>query len=222
MPSDQSARLQGWIRALVLVGSLNAAVVGVAQILIAHHPILHTVVWWLVARASGATALAGLTALVALGWVMSHPRWKAQTIKRLLPWHRTVAGVVLTFVVAHVTAIALDPFVPIGWVGVVVPGWAAYRPAGVALGLFSAYWMAILAVTAYWARPLWNRIRWTTLHRGAAAAWIAGWFHAVLTGSDTAWWAGAYAALGLGGLALGLTRYWAERPVAIRSGRQPR
>ena len=163
---------------------------------------------WLLARISGMAAMILLTALVALGLALAHPRGTAlRSLSRrsLLSIHVGLAAFTGVFLVLHVVVLALDEYAGVGWAGVFLPLGAAYRPVPVTLGWLALYGGLAAAVTARWAGRL-GRV-WWPIHRVALVVYAAAWLHGVLAGTDSAALALMYAASLLVVLALAASRY---------------
>jgi methionine sulfoxide reductase heme-binding subunit len=149
---------------------------------------------WLTARATGLVAYGLLSVQVSLGLLMSHPTnvssWKLS--KRVFPWHENLSAFLVAFLLVHVATIVLDPIANVDLVGALVPGLAAYRPIPVAVGTLALDAALLASVTARWTRILPAGV-WLRLHRLALVAWLGGWAHGVLAGTDahalTAWYA---------------------------------
>jgi sulfoxide reductase heme-binding subunit YedZ len=182
------------------------------------YPGMQRMALWIVARAAGITTLLLLATLVVMGMVMSQPdlqrTWRLN--RPLLPWHRALTLVMLAFLVAHVTAIAADPYVPVGWSGAVLPFLARYRPVPVALGVFSLYFLLLVAVTAQFGRGI-GKIKWIAVHRFALLAFVLGWVHGVTTGTDTVPLRDFYEALAVVVLFTAFVRYWSARKTTRRT-----
>ena len=79
-----------------------------------------------------------LTAMVVLGIWLAHP-WRTRMSspprpETLLRADVTLAACTITLLAGHLTAIALDHYAGVGWIGAFVPWHATYRPTGVAPG----------------------------------------------------------------------------------------
>ena len=148
------------------------------------HPALHAVWPWVLARAAGLGAYGLLTVLVLLGIGMSHPRWKRGLARPLYGWHRSLALGVFALIALHGTALALDPYAKIPWLGLMIPGLAHYRPLAVGFGVLSAEGLLLIAVTAHGAQN-WGRLKWMTIHRAALVTWGLALFHSLWSGTDT-------------------------------------
>jgi hypothetical protein len=210
--------------ALVAIGAVAALVaLGVSdQVLPAVDPRTAELRPWIAARALGVTAYLLLALEVGLGLVLSHPRNAAawRKTKQVFPWHEMVTVFTLAFLALHVGLLAVDPFADVGVLGVLVPGLSGYRPFAVGLGSIAMYALLVTAVTAKWTRLLpsgW----WLRIHRVAAGAFLAGWSHAVLAGTDGAALLPLYVLTGAPILA-GIThRWWTARVRSVPGASRP-
>ena len=85
--------------------------------------------------------------------------------------------------VLHGGALALDPVMRFGLVGVLVPGAAPWRPVPVAAGIVTGWLMLVLAVSFHVRRRIGQR-RWRLLHYASFAAFAIGLYHALNVGTD--------------------------------------
>lgn len=83
---------------------------------------------WLIARSSGLVAIGLLTLSVWLGLAMSTRLLGPKRQKPLLSLHRTLAWTGLSMVGLHAGAVLLDPVLHLGFLSVLVPGAATFRP----------------------------------------------------------------------------------------------
>jgi len=169
---------------------------------------------WLAGRATGITAYLLLTALVMFGLILSHPTnqstWKLS--RRLFPWHENLFVCIVAFVGAHVVSLVLDPYAGVGLGGTFVPGLSSYRSAPVALGSLGLYAALVSGISARWTKLLPPGL-WLRLHRFAALAWVAGWLHGLLAGTDSMALLPLYVPTGVLVLFAGAHRYWVARKV---------
>lgn len=167
---------------------------------------------WLASRAAGITVELLLTAQVVLGLILSHPvnqsTWKLS--KTIYPWHENLLVFTLAFLAAHVVSIILDPFAGVGLGGAFLPGLSAYRSAPVALGTLGLYAILVTGLTARYTKAL-PKGWWLKLHRLSLVAWILGWIHGMLAGTDSTALTPLY--LGTGALVVfaAAYRYWVGR-----------
>ena len=111
----------------------------------------------------------------------------------------------------HVVVLATDRYAGVGLAGSIVPMASSYRPLPVTLGVLGVWSGLVSGLTAALAGRLGGR-SWWPVHRVAAAALALVWFHAVLTGSDTAALEGLYIGTGAGVVLLAIWRETASRP----------
>ena len=82
-------------------------------------------------------------------------------------------------------ALALDPTIHFGLLGVLVPGAAPWRPFPVAAGIVGAWLMLALAVSFHVRKQIGQR-RWRLLHYATFGAFTIGLYHALNVGTDVA------------------------------------
>jgi methionine sulfoxide reductase heme-binding subunit len=138
---------------------------------------------WLVARAAGLVAFGLLTVAVTLGLALSTRLLGNKRGKALLGWHQTLMWTALAMLVLHGGALALDPIMRFGIVGVLVPGAAPWRPVPVAAGILTAWLMLALAASFHVRRRIGQR-RWRLLHYASFVAFTFGLYHALNVGTD--------------------------------------
>ena len=138
---------------------------------------------WLVARAAGLVAFGLLTVAVTLGLALSTRLLGNKRGKALLGWHQTLMWTALAMLVLHGGALALDPVMRFGIVGVLVPGAAPWRPVPVAAGILTAWLMLALAASFHVRRRIGQR-RWRLLHYASFVAFTFGLYHALNVGTD--------------------------------------
>jgi len=201
-------------RALVVVVVLSCALIAGHFLAELSAPALHSkMLPWILSRGLGLAALVSLTALTGLGLWLHHP-WKASMrAVRPVTWlrmHATLAAATVTLIAAHLTAIALDHYAHVGWVGAFVPWHSAYRPTGVALGTLALYMMLLVGATAGLAGVVGGR-HWLSVHRLAWLSFVAAWLHGITAGSDSTRLRLVYLLTGVFVVAIAGTRSWARR-----------
>lgn len=154
---------------------------------------------WIVARATGIGAFVALTALTVLGLLFRRPAGAEPKVhpESVLRFHVALGPAVLALVVAHVGALLADRYAGVGWVALVVPGSARYRPGAVTYGMVAAWLVLLVAATAGLAGRGVIGPRWALVHRLAYPAFVLTWVHGVFAGSDTTALRGLYIAAGL-------------------------
>ena len=138
---------------------------------------------WLVARAAGLVALAFFTASITLGLALSTRLLGNRRGQLLLGWHQTLMWTGIGLVVVHGGALALDPVMHFGAVGVLVPGAAPWRPVPVGAGILTGWIMLALAASFHLRRRIGQR-RWRLMHYASFAGFAGGLYHALNVGTD--------------------------------------
>jgi sulfoxide reductase heme-binding subunit YedZ len=150
-------------------------------------PLLHNkMLPWILSRTLGIASYLALVALIAVGIWLRHP-WRSRAWspnpESLLRTHVTLAACTVTLLLGHMTAIALDHYARVGWIGVFVPWDAHYRPTAVALGTLAFYGFILVLGSAALAGSLGRRI-WYPIHTVSASVFCVSLAHGVLAGSD--------------------------------------
>jgi sulfoxide reductase heme-binding subunit YedZ len=138
---------------------------------------------WLVARSAGIVALCILAVSVTLGLALSTRLLGNKRGKLLLGWHQTLMWTGLAMVALHGGALALDPVMRFGFVGVLVPGAAPWRPLPVAGGIVTGWLMLALAASFHVRRKIGQR-RWRLMHYASFVAFGIGLYHALNVGTE--------------------------------------
>lgn len=158
---------------------------------------------WLIARAAGLVAFGLLTLAVWLGLAMSTRLLAARRQKTLLGWHQTLLWTGLGMVTLHGIALLLDPTLHFGFLAVLVPGTAPWRPLAVAAGVVTAWLMLALALSFHVRRRIGQR-QWRLLHYAGFAGFACGLGHLLTVGTDVRGTTGLVAAALASGPALWL------------------
>ncbi|MGZ4257030.1 MAG: ferric reductase-like transmembrane domain-containing protein [Gaiellaceae bacterium] len=151
---------------------------------------------WYAARAAGVAAYLLLSTVVCLGITMAGKkrleRWPKFALEDV---HRFGGLLVGTFVIIHVTTIAIDAYLPFSIASIVVPFVAVYRPIFTALGIVAAELLLALAVTNHYRDRLPYRF-WRRAHYLNFAVWTGVTVHGLGSGTDrsTPWLIGIFAA----------------------------
>ena len=138
---------------------------------------------WMVARAAGLVAFTLLTVAVTAGLLLSTRVLGNRRGKMLMEWHQALIWSSVSMLVLHGGALLLDPTLKFGPLAVLVPGMAPWRPLPVAAGIVAGWLILTLAVSFRFRRRIGQR-RWRLLHYASFAAFSAGLWHALNTGSD--------------------------------------
>jgi DMSO/TMAO reductase YedYZ heme-binding membrane subunit len=138
---------------------------------------------WLVARAAGLVAFTLLTIAVTLGLLLSTRILGSKRGKALLEWHRTILWASLCMAALHGIALLFDPTLNFGFLAVLVPGTAPWRPTSVAGGIVAGWLMLALALSFRVRRRIGQR-RWRQLHYASFGAFAVALWHGLTTGTD--------------------------------------
>ena len=139
---------------------------------------------WYVARAAGFAAYVVVTIGVGLGLTMAGKktfrRWPRFVVEDVHRFAGLLAG---TFIVIHVSTIAIDAWLPFSIKSLVVPFLSRYRPLWVAPGIVAAELLLALAVSNHYRRrlpyPIWRRAHYLNF-----VVWGAATLHGVGSGTD--------------------------------------
>lgn len=137
---------------------------------------------WFVMRATGVVGLALLTLAVVLGIV--GPRLRPTARLASISAHRAASAAGALVVVVHVASAVLDPWIDLSWAAAILPGAAAWKPWGVALGSVAVDLLLVLLLTTATRRAaprLWRRV-----HLVGYPVWALAAGHGLLVGSDGA------------------------------------
>jgi len=153
-PNEVPARSITWAcSTLLAVGCvLGVSIVAGNAVAAWTAPLVHNrMLPWILGRSLGVASYLALTALVIMGTWLRHP-WRRYVRfpgpEVLLRTHVALAAGMAALVIGHLTAIALDHYAGVGWVGAVEPWHAQYRPTAVTLGTFSLYGVVLVILTA--------------------------------------------------------------------------
>lgn len=156
--------------------------------------------YWILARSSGFTAYALVTASVLTGLtVKGRPFGKLLRAAGITDLHGFLALLALGAIAAHGLALVADDVVTITYVDLLVPGRVDYRPLWTGAGIVAAELMLLVYASFYLRRwigvAMWRRLHWSTyVIFGLVTA------HGLMSGTDSSrpWAIDAYVvALGL-------------------------
>ncbi|MGO9903134.1 MAG: ferric reductase-like transmembrane domain-containing protein [Solirubrobacteraceae bacterium] len=140
---------------------------------------------WYISRATGVVALVLLTITVALG-VANAKRLHTRRVPRFVVngIHRNASLLAVSFVLAHVTSVVADGYVPIHIVDVFVPFLSAYKPLWVGVGAVAFDLLLAVILTSLLRRRIGNRA-WRATHWLAYACWPVALLHGLEIGTDS-------------------------------------
>ena len=124
---------------------------------------------WLIARAAGLVAFGLLTLSVWLGLSISTRLLAPRHMKSLVAWHQTLVWTAVGMFALHGLALLLDPTLHFGFLAVLVPGAAPWRPLAVSAGVVTGWLMLLLAVSFRYRRRIGQK-NWRRFHYAAFAA----------------------------------------------------
>jgi DMSO/TMAO reductase YedYZ heme-binding membrane subunit len=140
--------------------------------------------WWYVARATGIVAWALLAASVIWGLLLSTRLARGRpTPAWLLDLHRFLGGAAVAFTGLHLAGLVADSYVHFGLADLLVPYVSAWKPGPVALGIVSAYLLAVVEGTSLAMRRLPRRL-WRAVHLSSYVLFWTATFHFILAGTD--------------------------------------
>lgn len=181
-------------------------------------PLVHNrMLPWILGRSLGVASYLTLTVLVAMGTWLRHPWRRFLRFPRpetLLRTHVALAAVMVSLVIGHMTAIALDHYAGVGWIGALEPWHAQYRPTAVTLGTLSLYGMVLVILTAALAGSIARRV-WFPIHSASALIFCLSLAHGVFAGSDSHALRWMYVATG-GAVAVTQVTRWVARRTSRR------
>lgn len=156
--------------------------------------------FWLLARSSGFTAYALLTASVLLGLLVKARPFRGLKPSTVTDLHRFSSTLALGALAVHGGALLLDRTVPISVQQLVVPGLATYRPLWTGLGVVAAE-LTVLVIASFSLRKRIGTRNWRRLHWATYVAFVAAAAHGIATGTDTSRpWAFGFYAVTIGGV----------------------
>jgi sulfoxide reductase heme-binding subunit YedZ len=152
---------------------------------------------WYAARAGGVVAYVLLSVNVAIGLLMtgkkSMKHWPRFALEDV---HRFGGILVGTFLVVHITAVAIDAYLPFSLTALIVPLVAPYRPIWTALGIVAAELLLALAFTNHYRNVQISYRFWRRAHFVNFVVWGAATLHGLGSGTDrnAPWLLAIYAA----------------------------
>lgn len=140
---------------------------------------------WYAARAGGVVAYLLLSVNVGLGLLMSGKktvkRWPRFALEDL---HRFGGLLVGSLLVVHITAVAIDAYLPFSLTSLVVPLVAVYRPLWTGLGIVAAELLLALAFTNHYRNVRISYQFWRRAHYVNFVVWGAATLHGLGSGTD--------------------------------------
>lgn len=140
---------------------------------------------WDATRAAGFAGYI-LLWLSVMGGMLIHLRFRpfGQAVTVLLEAHRIVSALALSFVVAHLFGLLVDPVINFSVVDLGVPFLSSYRPIQVGFGSL-AFWLMVVVLASTALSGYMPYRAWRKLHYLAFPAWLLVLLHGVTNGTDT-------------------------------------
>jgi len=143
------------------------------------------VIQWNIIRAAGIGAYLMLWASVTWGLVATTSLFGKRIPKATsVALHQAFSTLGLLLLVTHVGVLLVDSFMPFGWLDLLIPMRATYRPAGVAFGIGAMVLMALVLLTSWFrkqVKPAW----WRRFHGLSLPAFSLALVHGLMTGTDS-------------------------------------
>jgi methionine sulfoxide reductase heme-binding subunit len=140
---------------------------------------------WLIVRASGLVAYGLLAAASIWGLLLSNRLLGRKVPSRALTFaHEGLSLGALLALATHLGFVAADHYLAFGWLELLVPGAASWRPQATALGVVAA-WSAVVVGLSFYVKRLIGQKVWRYLHFGSFGAFVAATAHGIMAGSDT-------------------------------------
>lgn len=140
--------------------------------------------FWFLARASGITAYALLTASVLAGLVLKSRPFRGLKPAAVTDTHRFLALLGLGAIALHGATLLLDGTIHLAPVALVLPGASPYRAVPVAIGVVAAELM-LLVYASFSLRKRIGPRNWRRLHWATYAIFLAATVHGLAAGTDS-------------------------------------
>lgn len=154
---------------------------------------------WIFLRAAGIASYLMLFGSVTWGLIATTGVMRKRVAKATATFvHQVLSTAGFVFLALHLGGLLIDSFEPFGFLDVLLPGHASYRPVGVGLGIAAMY-LTVIVLVSSWVRrgvgPTW----WRRLHVLAVPAFSLALVHGVAAGSDSLspWMWGMYSSTGV-------------------------
>lgn len=141
--------------------------------------------FWLLARATGITAYALLTASILAGLVLKSRPFRGLKPAAVTDTHRFLALLGLGAIALHGATLLLDRTIGLTPVALLLPGASPYRPVAVGIGVLAAELM-LLVYASFSLRRLIGARNWRRLHWATYAIFLAATVHGLAAGTDSA------------------------------------
>lgn len=139
---------------------------------------------WYLSRATGVVSIVLMTAVVALGLLLSGARQGAGNRSTMVQaLHRSLALGMLTFLVLHIATAVVDSYVNINVLAAVLPFTSSDRSFTVGLGTLGADILVAVIVTSLLRHRIDERV-WRVVHRTSFVMWPLTLWHGIAMGTS--------------------------------------
>lgn len=140
---------------------------------------------WMVIRASGFVAYAGLAGAAIWGLVVSTKLLgRSASPKNLTYVHESLSVSALIATAVHLVFISIDEYIEFTPGELFVPGASDWRPVAVSLGIVAFFGLAVLTASFY-VRTRIGQSAWRYLHYTSFGVFAAALMHGLAAGTDT-------------------------------------
>jgi hypothetical protein len=144
-------------------------------------------IMWNIIRAAGIGAYLMLWASVTWGLVATTSLFGKRVPKATsVALHQAFSTLGLLLLVTHLGVLLVDSFMPFGWLDLLIPMRATYRPAGVSFGTGAMVLMAVVLLTSWFrkqVKPTW----WRRFHALSVPAFSLALVHGLMFAHGVAW-----------------------------------
>lgn len=140
---------------------------------------------WYIARASGITAYILMFLVVIIGTGLTS-RYTYKIFNPVKAWviHKYLSLALGVAVITHIVSLLFDKFISLGFLEVLIPFYASYRPVLLSLGIFAFYLLILIVVSSLLFRIRYAR-SWRFIHYFTYTLFILSFVHGVLIGTDS-------------------------------------
>jgi predicted ferric reductase len=164
--------------------------------------------FWYLTRASGVVSYLALFISVTLGLSMTTSLGSGRLQRfKVYDFHRFLSLVTIGLTMFHIFIVLPDGYIGFSIGELLIPFTSPYRPAFMALGIFSFYLTSII-ILSFYALPRLPYATWRLIHYATLLAFAMALAHGIGAGTDTGsvWAIALYASTAWLVMALGLYR----------------
>jgi sulfoxide reductase heme-binding subunit YedZ len=140
---------------------------------------------WILLRAAGIGAYVALWLAVVWGLIATTGIVKSRISKPSAnSFHAFVATTGLVLLIAHLSLLLVDKYMPFAWQDVLIPMRSTFRPYAISAGVLGMYGIVLLLVSS-WSRSKLSTRLWRAIHLLSVPAFVMALLHGVFAGTDT-------------------------------------